>query len=272
MPIVDSQVHIWSSGMAVVPRAPDEISGAHRAGPFESAELLSEMDQAGVDRVVLVPRIGQSNDLSLTAARSHPDRFGVTGLLPPGEPDPDLVSGWCEQPGMLGLRLTLHQPHQRSWPSDGTMDWVWQAAEQAQVPVMVFAPDHLPALADIAARHPDLRLGIDHLGLGLGVMDDGIGPALAELWPLAALPNVTVKASALPAYVTEDYPFPSLRPHIRRAVDEFGPQRVFWGTDFTRLPCTYRQAVTHFTEQVGLDTEEQRLVMGDAVLTWLGWS
>jgi L-fuconolactonase len=269
--IVDSQVHIWRTDAAIPPRTPVGRSGAHRAEPLEKDELLAEMERAGVDKIVLIPREGHSNDLSLEAARAHPDRFAVMGRLPAEGADADLVKGWREQPGMLGIRLTFHQPWQRSWPTDGDMEWFWPAAEAAHVPVMVFAPGHLPVLGDIAARHPGLRLTIDHMGLGLDVVDDAIGPALENLWPLARHPNIAVKASALPAYVTEDYPYPSLRPHVRRAIDEFGPQRVFWGTDFTRLPCTYRHAVTHFTEELGLSADEQRLVMGDALLAWLGW-
>jgi hypothetical protein len=30
---------------------------------------------------------------------------------------------------MLGLRFALLQPHQRTWPTDGTMDWlIWLEA------------------------------------------------------------------------------------------------------------------------------------------------
>jgi hypothetical protein len=62
-----------------------------------------------------------------------------------------------------------------------------------------------------------------------------------------------------------------MHPHIRRVVDTFGPSRVFWGTDLTRLPCTYRQAVTLFTEELGLSAAEKALVMGEGVCDWLGW-
>ena len=32
--------------------------------------------------------------------------------------------------------------------------------------------------------------------------------------------------------------------------DAFGPRRMFWGTDWTRLPCPWRQALTLFTEDL----------------------
>ena len=59
---------------------------------------------------------------------------------------------------------------------------------------------------------------------------------------------------------------------LKRVVDAFGPARVFWGSDLTRLPCTYRQCVTHFTEELDwLSGDELELVMGRALCDWIGW-
>jgi predicted TIM-barrel fold metal-dependent hydrolase len=72
------------------------------------------------------------------------------------------------------------------------------------------------------------------------------GVALA----LARYPNVAFKATSLPSYVTDAYPYPSLYAHIHRVVEAYGPHRVFRGTDLTRLHGSYRQAVTLFTEEL----------------------
>ena len=54
--------------------------------------------------------------------------------------------------------------------------------------------------------------------------------------------------------------------------DAFGPARMFWGTDITKMPCSWRQCVTMFTEELpwlkGRDLER---VMGGAIVDWLGW-
>ena len=86
------------------------------------------------------------------------------------------------------------------------------------------------------------------------------------------MPNVVVKASALPCYSTESYPYPSLHPQVRRVVDAFGPQRVFWGTDLSHLPCPYRQALTLFTEELhDLTATEKEWILGRAIAEWLDW-
>lgn len=55
-------------------------------------------------------------------------------------------------------------------------------------------------------------------------------------------------------------------------VDALGPRRTFWGTDLTRMACTYRECVDLFTEHLpwlaGADLE---WVMGRGVCEWLGW-
>ncbi len=56
------------------------------------------------------------------------------------------------------------------------------------------------------------------------------------------------------------------------AVDAFGPERVFWGSDITRLPCTYIESVTMFTEELPFLTHNDLdLVMGRGLCAWLGW-
>jgi len=84
---------------------------------------------------------------------------------------------------------------------------------------MVFAPGQLPNLEDITARHPGLRIVLDHLALSGGSRDAALGPALEPVLAAARRPNIAVKASARPCNVTEPYPFPSLHQHIRRVVD-----------------------------------------------------
>ena len=58
----------------------------------------------------------------------------------------------------------------------------------------------------------------------------------------------------------------------KRIFEAFGPRRFFWGTDITKMPCTWRQCVTLFTEELPwIAREDLRWVMGDALCEWLGW-
>ncbi|MBI2526219.1 MAG: amidohydrolase, partial [Candidatus Rokubacteria bacterium] len=253
MLIVDSQVHIWGADTPDRPWPPGRAHQAQKPHPVTKEMVRAGMDEAGVGRAVIVPPSweGDRNDLALEAAGLHPDRFAVMGRLAIERPESRaLVAGWKRQPGMLGLRFTFHTEVQRPWLHDGTADWLWAAAEQAGIPVMIFVPGSLPAADAIAARHPGLRLVIDHLALPIAEKDAAAFADLPRLLALAKRPNVAVKASALPCYSTEPYPYRGLHQYIRQVFDAFGPRRVFWGTDWTRLPGPWRQAITLFTEEL----------------------
>lgn len=275
MPIVDAQVHIWAASS---PERPwPARHQPHRAVPITKDSLLAEMREAGVDRAVLVPPSweGERNDIVLAAAKAHPDRFAVMGRLDPDAPaSRGAVRTWCAQPGMLGLRFTFHRPSLQPLLTEGRLDWLWPEAERAGVPVAMTCPHALMPLADtIAERHPGLRLVIDHLGLLPGTRDEPAFRDLDRLLALSQRPNIAVKASALPCYTSDAYPYRSLLPHLRRVFDAFGPTRMFWGTDLSRLPCPYRDAVRHFTEELHwLSASDREWIMGRGLCEWLGWN
>jgi len=96
----------------------------------------------------------------------------------------------------------------------------------------MLATDSLPHIGRIAERHPGLRLTIDRVG--------GRGGNMHE--------------------------------YLRQIYDAFGPARMFWGTDITKMPCAWRQCVTMFTEALSwLPARDKPLVMGQAVCAWWRW-
>src|SRR5712692_6320630 len=275
MLIVDAQVHIWAAN---TPERPWPARHApHQPVPFSKDDLLREMTVAGVQRAVLVPPSweGERNDLALEAARLHPARFAVMGRLDTEAPaSRGVLAAWRRQPGMLGLRFTFSRTGMREPLTDGRLKWVWNEAEAAALPIMVMVPRAMVELIDrVAERHPGLRFVMDHLSMISGTKDDEAFADLDKLLAIAKRPNVAVKATALPCYTDDIYPYRRIHGHLRRVYDAFGPKRVFWGTDLSRLPCTYRQAITMFTEEIPwLATEDKEWIMGRGVCEWLGWT
>jgi predicted TIM-barrel fold metal-dependent hydrolase len=268
--IVDAQIHIWSSGKPT--------NANHRQVPvYSKDDALREMAEAGVDAAVIHPPASWdpgANELAVEAARQHPDRFAILGIFPLDRPvSRALVESWKRRPGMLGLRFVFLQEHQRTWPTDGTMDWLWPAAEQAGLPVALLASTFMPTVGKVAERHPRLKLIVDHLGRPSGAKDEAAWASLPEMLALAKHPNVAIKATGAPSYSSQPYPYRNLHDPLRRIYDAFGPTRLFWGTDITRMPCSWRQCVTLFTEELPwLRGRDQELVMGRAVCDWLGWA
>ena len=103
-------------------------------------------------------------------------------------------------------------------------------------------------LGRIAERHPGLKLTVDHMGARRGAKGVAAFPSMDALVALAKYSNVAVKLTGGPFYADDAYPFRSLHPHYRRMYDAFGPRRLFWGTDITKMPCSWKECVGHVQE------------------------
>jgi predicted TIM-barrel fold metal-dependent hydrolase len=274
--VVDSQVHIWAADSPGRPWRAGAHSQTQRATPVTADEVRGWMDEGGVDRAIIVPPSweGDRNDLACAAAKKHPDRFAVMGRVDPGaEGLRAQLPSWRGQPGMLGMRFALHTPQLREPFLEGRYDWLWSEAERHGIPVMVLIHHpYMPMMDAIAAKHPGLRLVIDHMGLVNGEKDAHAFRDLDKLLALAKRANVAVKSSALPCYSDEPYPYPGLHKCVKQVYDAFGPKRMFWGTDQTRSPIKYREGIALFTEHMTfLSASDQEWIMGRGVCEWLGW-
>ena len=275
--IVDAQVHLWKAESPDWPWVPG--ANPQLPEPFTIEKLVPMMDDAGVDRAVIVPPSwpGDRNDYALEAAKRYPDRFAVMGRITLQNPQSAaLLPKWKDQPGMLGVRVIFNNDVTIPWLTDGTADWLWPAAEKAGVPVMFFAPGRVSMFARIAERHPQLILIIDHMGLTAAMAkDNSIPAAVDQAVALAKYANVSIKMSASPALSLESYPFRDVTVHLRRVFDAYGPQRCYWGTDMTNsfAKATYRQRITHFTEELSFLSEDDKdWMMGRAILARLKWA
>ena len=263
MLVVDAQIHIWTGHKPTNPN--------HRqVENFTAADVLKEMDAGGVDAAVIHPPgwDPNSNALAVEAARQHPNRLAILGNFPLDKPESrEVIHTIKSCPGMVGLRFALLQPHQKTWLTDGSLDWLWPAAERAGLPLALLGPDLLKVIGRIAERHPGLKLIIDHFG-----RPDVAWTNLPDLVAAAKHSNVALKATGAPSYSSQAYPHRDTHGHIRKLYDAFGPERMFWGTDITRMPCSWRQCVTMFTEELPwLSAKDKELIMGRALCAWLDW-
>jgi predicted TIM-barrel fold metal-dependent hydrolase len=279
--IVDSQIHIWPAN---TPERP-WVAGTRPQLPeaFTIERVIPMLDEAGVDRVVIVPPTleGERLDYAQEAVKRYPGRFAIMARIPLDKPDRgQRLATLRDQSGVLGVRLNF-VGQQAAWLTDGTADWFWPAAEKAGLPVMFLTSGQTSLFAGIAERHPQLALILDHMGVGAGLRPHAdlrynlVPEAIAQSAALAKYPNVSVKLSSVPLISTEPYPFRDTIPHIHRLFDSYGPQRCHWGTDVTNslARATYRQRVTQFTEELTfLSDDDKDWIMGRSILARLKWA
>jgi L-fuconolactonase len=237
-------------------------------------EMVAAMDRAGVAQAVIVPPSweGDRNDVALAAAARYPGRFWVMGRIAvEAATEGHRLRSWRKQPGMLGVRVTLHRGPWLDAFDAGAVDWFWAEAERAGLPVMVYAPRRALPLGRVAERHRGLRLIVDHLAIPVEATGNDAFAGLDDVLALAVHPNVAVKVSALPCHSRERYPFRDLHEPIRRVHDAFGPSRMLFGSDYSRLPCSYDDAIRLFSEALEfLSPSDRAQILGAAAVWWLG--
>jgi L-fuconolactonase len=172
------------------------------------------------------------------------NRFEGSILVGPLADTPDFVRGivvpaaeWSDDlarhPKFRGIQVTqAHGLH---------------AAELEGRRIPLDVSGDLAAIPDLAARHPNLPICIDHLGAPAS--DDW--PKLLEA--AAQFPLVCCKLSGLAM-------FPDPRPYVQHALRLFGPGRLMFGSDWPNgLPdYTWKASLAIFTQAIGAQTIETR--------------
>jgi predicted TIM-barrel fold metal-dependent hydrolase len=264
--ICDSQVH-----------APDGPTKTRTHGIAEE-QLLLEMAAAGVQRAVIIPLTGVGSVVdhqpSLQMAERQPHRFAVMGVPNVAERHigEQQLRSWRSEPNIRGIRISFVRDPNRSLLISRKLDWLWNLAGEQHLPIMVNAPDLLAEVGLVAQRFGGLRVIVDHMGLAPYVKYTDLGDVTQSIIALAGHPNIAIKLSSLPSSVDEAYPCRSLHAPLKRVIGAFGANRTFWGSDLTRLPCSYYQCVTMFTEELAfLSPEEKEWIMGRGICSWLAW-
>lgn len=266
MPVIDAQLHVFEANS-------DSRPWTGAGSPLAEAtgdQTIDLMDAAGVDSAIIVsPWLNYLADSSYaceTAAR-HPGRFVVVAPIDPGRDDQAAFVDECAaDPWLVGLRLMLWSPAERSKLAVGGYSELLSELERRGIPLCVALGPNADDARLIAERHPGLSVIIDHLGLG----SSPTPPApehpfdrLPEILRLGALPNIAVKATGMPALSHEQHPYRDIHEHLHRLLGAYGPQRVMWGTDWTRTHAflDYAQGVS-WLDAAELSMHERAMVEG----------
>jgi L-fuconolactonase len=119
-------------------------------------------------------------------------------------------------------------------------DWILRAAVQPALEAMtarglvfdaLVKPPQLPAIIELARRHPLLSIVLDHGGKP-DIAARAFSPWAEHIAALARCPNVTCKLSGLVTEAAALWSVDDLRPYAAHLLDRFGAARLMWGSDW----------------------------------------
>lgn len=276
MPTIDVQVHAYERNHPGRPWAGTLV------GPEEATgdQMAAAMDAVGVDGAVLVSpfsmyRFDASYALAVYAA--HPRRFRLVKPVDTSDPAvAETVAEWAAAKGAVGIRIMLRD-EVSSDPADPGINRALAAAARHSLPVNLLCWGRLEQTAGLAARNPNTRLVIDHLGLQQPFEPPPPAQPFAELPKLLALAahdNVAVKVSGACTLSHEPFPYRDIWDPLGRIFDAFGFERCMWGTDWTRAVklLSYKEGVEAFRVTDRLAESERTQLMGGTLQRIYGWA
>ena len=275
MMIVDGQTHLWKAETPDRPWTPG--LEPQLPEPLGIEDALEHMKSAGVGRMIIVPPHweGMRNDYATEAFDRFPDNFRFMGRLNLELPDARAqLPDWMKQRGCLGMRQSFLAKEEREKINAGGYDWLFEDAEKYDIPLMLHASGMSETVSRIAARHPKLRIILDHMGLSTAIAKEKrFKEAMETTAALARFPNVSTKLSSAPLHSGEPYPFRNMHEYIHRIIGAFGVKRCYWATDLSHMlhTCSYREGVTMFTEELGLSQSDLEWIMGRSICEALNW-
>jgi L-fuconolactonase len=273
--VIDTHTHAISPDKQRYPVAP---VGGHQSEwsvkrPVSFEALLASMDEAGIDHAVVVQAstvYGNDNSYVVEAVRSHPDRFaGVFSVDVLASDAVTQMQRWLDA-GLSGLRLFTTgstMPGQAGWLDDERSFPVWEYAQQHNVSICLqMTAQGIPALLNILARFPEIRVLLDHLARP----ELAGGPpyeAAAPLFSLAPhrgvylkLTNRTIAEAARGASTPAAF-FP-------RVLDAFGADRIAWGSNFPAAEGALPQLFADARESLAmLPADARAAIFGGTALT-----
>ncbi len=280
------------SGVAMDPETL-RVSAMGELGDPDASKLVGWMDEAGIDRAMLLPldfgmgcdepaqaplerlTIYQKNELYAEFTRRFPGRlFSYLGVDPRRKGAVELFRKGIEEWGMLGLKL---HPTAGFYPYDPICYPLYEAAREMGVPVLIHSgtepaplkpmfsqPKYIDA---VAADFPEVKFIIAHCGHGW--WNEALDMAMSK-------PNLYVDFSGWQAEYNgnPDYFYFVLR----AAINVLGPNRVLFGTDGSMTnvmlwPKMWLEAWLEPKSPSGItfSQEEIDMVTGGAAAKLYGW-
>jgi len=204
--IIDAHQHFWQIARGDYDWLTPDLTPLYR--DFLPDDLTPLLTHTNVDGTVLVqaaPTI-EETDYMLRLADDAPFVLGVVG--------------WVDFDDWM-LRQNLTPAFDAMIAHDLTFD-------------ALVLPRHLPRLAQLLQRHPNLRTIVDH-GAKPNIADGQFDVWAGDIANITQTTTAYCKLSGLLTEAGDDWSKADITPYIDHLLAVFGPDRLIWGSDWPVL-------------------------------------
>ena len=239
---IDAHHHVWTIARGDYRWLSPELPIARDYGLDDLRPLLGD-----ITTTVLVQAADSEAETAFmldVARRSAGLVRGVVGWTDLSAPEaPARIAALAGEPLLKGLRPMLQDIEDT--------EYILRPAVQPALAAMarhglrfdaLVKPRHLPVIGELARRHPELAVVIDHAAKP-DIANGHFQPWANHMARLARETPWCCKLSGLVTEAKADWQVDDLRPYVDHLLKTFGPERLMWGSDWpvVTLASNYRR-------------------------------
>ncbi len=242
---IDAHQHFWSLERGDYGWITRDLHVLFRDyGPADLTPLLAEANIAGTVLVQAAPTVAETRWL-LALSDQQPFVAGVVGWVDMNHPTEALkhLAEFAHHPKFVGVRPMLQDIENPAWILNPAFGPIFHDLVQADLTFdALVTPIHLPHIARLLDRHPELRVVINHGGKPR-IAESHWQPWARELAVLADHRRCFCKLSGLFTEADARQPHQQVLPYMNHLLRVFGVDRLIWGSDWPvlNLNGSYRE-------------------------------
>ncbi|WP_419740792.1 amidohydrolase family protein [Ruegeria sp.] len=262
---IDAHQHFWAVARGDYGWLTPDLDVIYR--DFTADDLAPMLNDAGIEGTVLVqaaPTVAET-EYMLSLADETPFIKGVVGWVDFEASDAATqIAALDAHPALVGLRPMIQDIADPQWMlGDALTPAFTELIARGLTFDALTLPQHLGPLRKLLARHPDMKVVIDHGSKPL-IRDAIIEGWAADMAALASETNAWCKLSGLVTEAAPDWTVDDLRPYVDHLLNSFGPSRLIWGSDWP--VCTLASSYERWLETTDLLLSQLSRSERDAVM------
>ena len=238
--MIDSHQHFWRVDRGDYGWLTPAVGSIYR--DYLPEHLAPHLARHSISATILVqaaPTVAETQYL-LDLARSNDFIAGVVGWADFAAPEAAAtIAALCADDKLVGLRPMIQDIPDTEWMLEEQLAGAFEAmVDHGLVFDALVKTEHLPALRELVARYPDLRMVLDH---GAKPQFNGeLADWKRETAALASESGIVCKLSGLVTKAGSADPG-VLRACVEHLLEHFGARRMMWGSDWPvcELVCSY---------------------------------
>ncbi|WP_250493031.1 amidohydrolase family protein [Caballeronia sp. GAWG1-1] len=236
---IDAHQHYWDPARGDYGWLTPDLKPLYRV--FGSDDLAPLRKITNVKQTVVVQAAATVDETRylLDLARDDESIAGVVGWVPLDSVDAvEIIEEFARDKKFKAVRPMLQDLPDDTWIDHAPRPEAIQRLIEFDLAfdALIFAR-HVPSLVEFAGRYPALRIVVDH-GAKPPIRDGEAGwqPWADGIAQLAALPQrLYCKLSGLATEASPSWTADTLAPYVAHLIDQFGHERLMWGSDWPVL-------------------------------------